>query len=202
MNELPSKEVFRKWFCDSLEIDDRIRDSLKAIGEFNHDLEQEGSYPYIPMGACDKLYELFSRILQLPGYRRKFLDVGCGTGRIVKLAQKCGIPAKGIEYHSPYIKLGEIAFEFSSGDLIEKNAFELDYNFLKDFDIIYTYMPLYDREKMSKFHVSMVCEAKFGTIFVEMLPSYYPMNEFFGTRNQVDLWDAVPFAAVQKKTYD
>lgn len=202
MDKMPSKEEFAKWMRKTEEADREIRQTLSSVDKYRTAIEKEGSYPYIAFHDPFALYELFSKILEMPLNTRRFVDIGCGTGRIVNLAQACGIPAKGLEYHEPYTKLGREIFGLADEDITVGNAFDITSDFLHDFEFIYTYMPLFNGEKMTKLHTHLYEKAHYGTILVEMLPRYYPMSKFYGTKNAVDLWDRVPFAAVRKSYYE
>lgn len=164
-------------------IDREIRQSLSAADLYHHSAEVKGSYPYIAFHDEQRLCDFFRMLLQkhqsvYPNRPLKLLDVGAGTGRIVYLAKRFGIPAMGIEYHEPYVKLGREYFGLSEEELVVGDAFEMSVEFLAPITVIYTYMPLYNPLKMSELHFSMYHKTQYGTVFAEMLPSYYPMNEF------------------------
>jgi len=176
MDKMPSMSEFADWMRESERKDDEIRHTLKAVGKYDHDLQKEGSYPYIPFHGYRYLHEVFSMVLKEKPERRGFVDIGCGTGRIVYLAKRCGIPAKGLEYHEPYTKLGKEMFGLSEEDLVVGNAFDVSDKFLCGFSFIYTYMPIMNPRKMTQLHVSLMEKAGYRTTFLEMLPKYYPMN--------------------------
>jgi SAM-dependent methyltransferase len=176
-----SLEKFRKIEQNATNID-RI-----ARGNYSEDdiAENKNFWYYIPFCNEEDLFEAFSLAKEnlernvLP-YRKnqniRFLDVGAGTGRIVKIAKDFGFDAFGIEYEEEYIKAGRNAFGFSEKELFQKDAFDIDMDLLKDVDIIYTYMPVRHRELMGKLHCQLYSRAKYHAILLEMHPVYYPAN--------------------------
>lgn len=165
-------------------IDEKDRQLIRKLdyeGKLRHGVRE--SYDYIPNHGTKGLYEAFShiKITLENAYRHDigFIDVGAGTGRIVKLAKEFGFnPVCGVEFQEQYVKLGRKEYRLSDKELVVKDAFTLDAEFLKDFRAVYTYMPLIDRKRMSAlcFHLNNI--AKESTVFVEMLPEYFPLNRF------------------------
>ena len=206
-SKIPSKKAFYDWCEESSWKDYEIRKALSEADLYNHPLEKDGSYPYIPFSADAALYDLFEKISKMRASETtvierdkiSLLDVGCGTGRIVWLAKKFGLSAKGLEYHEPYVKLGKEYFGLSDEDLMVGNAFDLKYDFLKQFRVIYTYMPLYKPVEMTRLHFSMYYEAARHTIFVEMLPSYYPMSELRHRNFRPLGWEDVYYSVAEKR---
>jgi SAM-dependent methyltransferase len=180
-------------------IDLGIRGKMNDAGIYNHEVKE--SSPYIPFHHVEKLYELFSGIRRLEDIlcrKISLLDVGAGTGRIVYLAKKCGISAKGIEFHKPYVEAGRKAFKLSKDELQVQNAFDLSVEFILQFGVIYTYIPIKDISRMTELHFSLVNkiqsfkekdeEGIHSVIFTEMCRVYYP-------------WTFVSSDTVVKSTY-
>lgn len=189
MDNIMSLEKFRKIEQNASEIDRIARGNYSE----NDIVENKDFWHYIPFCKVGDLFEAFSLAKEkleenvLP-YRSnkklKFLDVGCGTGRIVKIAQDFGFDAFGIEYEEKYIKAGRKAFGFSEKELFQKDAFDIDKDFLKNVDIIYTYMPIRTEELMGKLHCQLYSRAKFATVLLEMFPCYYPASSLVcGSKN-------------------
>jgi SAM-dependent methyltransferase len=138
---------------------------------------------YIPFGHTEDLYDAFSlakdktekNILPYGSSKKiRFLDVGAGTGRIVQIAKNFGFDAFGIEYEQKYVKAGRKVFGFTEQELFQKDAFDIDTDFLANVDIIYTYMPVKNKELMGKLHNQLYSRAMYNTILLEMYPVYYP----------------------------
>jgi SAM-dependent methyltransferase len=166
-------------------IDWKVRCKMYDTETFKHKVDE--SWSYVPFLEEEKLYGLFSGIRKLEDIlcqKISLLDVGAGTGRIVYLAKKCGISAKGIEFHQPYVESGRKAFKLSKDELQVQNAFDLSVEFLLQFGVIYTYMPLKDTARMTELHFSLVNkiqsfkekdgEGSHSVIFAEMCRVYYP----------------------------
>ena len=186
MDKIMSLEKFRKIEQNASEIDRIATRNYSESGNYNCDRrENKDFWWYIPFTHTEDLFHALSLVKKsqeetvLP-YRSnkklKFLDVGAGTGRIVKIAKDFGFDAFGIEYEEKYVKAGRKAFGFSEKELFQKDAFDIDADFLKDVDIIYTYMPVKNTELMGKLHTQLYSRAVYNTILLEMYPVYYPAS--------------------------
>lgn len=180
--KFPTEKEFKEYYDKIADLDYEVRHSLGISGKYSHGVDR--SFTYIQFTNRKVLYWLFKQIAT-NYFSPKLLDVGAGTGRIVLLAEFCGIPAHGIEFHKPYIEAGVKFLGISPEKLYHKDAFELDYKFLQNYNVIYTYMPIADFWEMSRLHLHMVKNAEYGTTFFEMLPQYYPMKNFAGERSNV-----------------
>lgn len=173
---------FRDLHQNYLKEDEEIRRALRDTEQFNHKIV--GSFPYIPYTGTRTLYEIFSGIREAYENRTyypdggKFLDIGAGTGTIVKLAKDFGLSAVGIEFHEPYVIAGRKLHGLSDEELVLENAFNLHREFLTQFQVIYTYMPLCNSDKMSELHFQIFRRLDYEAVMVEMLPNYYPMDNF------------------------
>ena len=185
MNKTKFYEIAKEVTKVDYDTVDSLRDSREYTGE-KHRVTSEsndGYFPYISI-YTDRLYPMFCRVMEHFSDSRsvdeiRFLDVGAGTGRIVRLAKEFGFQAEGIEYHSPYVEAGRKAHGLSEEELMVGDAFDLDSRFYRQFDVIYTFMPILDKKLMCKLHTHLVYEATadaFPVLFVEMLPEYYPLN--------------------------
>lgn len=155
--------------------------TAREIRQKQHETDRpqaNGRFPYIPFTDDSTLFTLFEILREECGMSKvKFLDVGCGTGRIVKLALNYGFPVvNGVEIHQPYIDYGNKLYGFTNNELIQGNAFELSQEFVRQFNVIYTYKPLCNSNYMRELHINLYNKASSGTFFVEMLPDYYPMT--------------------------
>lgn len=178
-----SMEDFKQLY-DKISVEDSA-----AMGLLNAQKTREhgvaGVYPYISFRGFDDLWELFEALtLKFRGKENvKFLDVGAGTGRIPKLGKEYGFgKSVGVEFFEPYVKAGRKFHKLSESELLVKDGFTLTRGFLQDFNVIYTYMPIVDSRKMTQLHSHLVFEADWNTVFVEMLPRYYPMAVYEGNK--------------------
>lgn len=174
-----SKEDFCK--ADDLlrEKDHAIRIALSAENAYYHGVQE--SYPYISFSNPEILWQLFDALSQHFGGKEKvrFIDVGCGTGRIVKLARIYGLgKVHGLEFHKPYVDKGIKEFGLSLEDFTVGDAFDTTPEFLDRFNCIYTYMPIHDRKKMGFLALHLASNSVWNTVHVEMLPDYFPVCNF------------------------
>lgn len=113
--------------------------------------------------------------------RLKFLDVGCGVGQKVFLAQMLGFQSYGLELRKELIEEGNSLFQTVCGNrqywgqkdeslnaFIQGNALEFDR--YGDFDIIYFYCPLFNRKMQQTLEERIAKTAKAGTIVIGALP--------------------------------
>lgn len=169
------------------EIDNAGIYALEQTKNMRH--KKDEYYPYIPQHRTDDLWRVFFEASMYFNGDEKvsLLDVGCGTGRILKLAKEYGIKEVcGVEFHKPYVEIGKKIHGLSNKELIVADAFTLDGKFLEKFNVIYTYMPIRDRSLMSNLNLHLIKNASRRTIFIEMQADYYPVNNFRGNnRGQV-----------------
>lgn len=92
-------------------------------------------YPYIPLP-----YDSFIENLSVvgPGNGRSFLDVGCGIGTKLVMANKMGWKVSGIEIHEPYMEKATLIAPFAELERIDANL----YDGYGDFDLVYLYNPM------------------------------------------------------------
>lgn len=151
----------------------------------NREVGKPNYYPYIPFTNHNKLFDVFFMLKRfvnaLNNKKPKFVDIGAGTGRIVKLAQKFGFDAFGIEYVEKNVSIGRKLYGLSDEELFQGDAFELTRKQMADVNIVYTYMPIHDSNLMTKLHMHLATITSHRTIIAEMLPKYYPMNLFCGS---------------------
>jgi SAM-dependent methyltransferase len=192
MNRFLTQKEFGKQY-DLIEDIDLSIISVICKEELDH--KSKESYPYIPNHYFESLYFIFSNMWEYkhkyprsPIFKLSLLDVGAGSGRIVALAKACGIQAKGVEFHAPYVELGRKFYELSEDELIVGNAFDLKNDFLKQFSVIYTYMPIRNDARMAALHFHLESQAGDSTTFIEMLPRYYPMRHFSMTETYKPFW--------------
>ena len=176
-----SSEEFQKFvqYWEKMEKkDDKLERELDREGKLYHDVKE--SYFYIPFHGDYTFFDMISFIRNYkPRWHKrdiKVLDVGAGTGLKVKILNDYGVDAVGIEFQEEYVKVGRKAWKLTSEQLIVENAFNLTREFLSQFTHIYTYMPLRDPIRMGQLHVFLYSMVMHDTFFMEMLPSYYPMD--------------------------
>lgn len=170
-----SREEFVSELSRITRIDERI--TRKFSPELGESCYKNGRYPYIRFPYPREIYDMFKLLYEkTQGGCRNFLDVGCGTGRMLKLAELWGFNSFGVEIEEKFVEPGLKAYKIPKNRITIKDANLLDYEFLKEFNIIYTYMPIRDMEKMSLLHLNLWNNAEKYTIFVETLPRYYPLN--------------------------
>jgi hypothetical protein len=170
----PFQRILVEYFLENEFKDYRIL-SLKAT------LEKipVGSFYYIPVNPIEFLFDLseFSWAhYEIWGHgsgKVKFIDLGCGPGATLLMAKELlFFDVMGIEIDPYMVKIGlEKKLNIIEGDFFEK------IDLIKDRNLIYTYMPLSDPEKMEK--LSRLIEKNMGekSVWIEMLPEY-PTGKF------------------------
>lgn len=141
-----------------------------------------GQYRYIPLDQ-NTFHQQLQEVIKLFPYIRdwdknpKFIDVGCGIGSKVFLAQQRGFTAYGIEITPKYVEIARklVAIRCSTGLLLEHgdekaaarifqgDAIEHSY---KDYDVIYFYCPLSDHKLEAKLEARIRDTAKSGAFVI------------------------------------
>lgn len=170
------RDKFEEIFLNISQSNGRLIRSMRDTNIIEHNIK--GSFPFIPYHGRDDLFVMFNGLQEAIGKTAPtFLDVGCGTGWIVKLAKELGFNAMGVEIYKPYVELGRMEFNLTENEVVCMDAFAITPEFLMSVDVIYTYMPLSDPNLMSKLHLDLYLKAHLPTLFIEMLPHYYPLNK-------------------------
>jgi len=137
----------------------------------------KGSYPFIPNNGLYRIIQTTKAIkLKLMygdtdenswnKYPETFLDVGCGYGNIMALANFNGFKVSGIEIDKRLIDIGKTlwgkGFKFYN-----ENAFK--FKKYKDFDVIYYYCPMRDVEKEKELEEIIERKMKKGAYLIPCL---------------------------------
>jgi SAM-dependent methyltransferase len=126
-----------------------------------NDPERTPWMPYQPADFIGMLWECLPEIAYSKGRPPSFLDVGCGPGTKMKIAQDLfGFDAAGIE--SDETMAAEAQREFGHHAIC---ADALSYSFYYGwFDVIWLYRPLRDSELETRLEASIVANMKPGAI--------------------------------------
>ncbi len=138
---------------------------------------QEDHYPYIRLS-----YDLFFDLLKQPFLKKggEFIDVGCGIGDKVALANLVfGYNATGIEYTPLTYYTGVCYLTGRNGyfhdswgratavHLVLGDAFDHNY---KPYDVIYLYHPIRNSHKMRELYLHIFKTMKRNAVLIEALP--------------------------------
>lgn len=155
----------------------KIRDGYESTKGTKH-------YGFIPsrtMSILEALYVLY--IHMDGGYRHynnrySFLDIGCGIGNVVLLAEKVGFDAYGLEYNN---KIYNVAKKFIDKYHIFKGDMTNFRNYDK-YDVLYCYSPINDGKVMTKFTAKLAKAVKPGAYVILNGYSY-----IFGSSKEFEL---------------
>ena len=139
------------------------RDSIKQT---QNDTKSE--YPFVPMDTrqayeqilCAKNYLDASSIDNQSDY--SFIDVGCGIGQIMILAEMAGFNAFGIE-KDPYPC--KIAQKLMGTDKVSQ-ADIWDYDGYGDFDVVYYFRPFSTKKLQGRFEKLIEDKVKVGGLII------------------------------------
>lgn len=127
------------------------------------------SYPFIPYTpsiAIEQLMIAFNHLKNIPGTKR-FLDAGCGIGNIMLLARTMGFDVCGLEIDPTVIKVAKQINRDIASDIKKQNI--TTYKKYSNFDVIYYFCPIDQREKQQKFEEYVENQMKVGAI---LIPNY------------------------------
>lgn len=129
-----------------------------------------GEFYYIPL-VLDRFFQMLDAGLLALGERNHctWVDVGCGIGTKVILAQTCytwsgiTLTAKGIEKDPRYVEIArKTTLEACGRDaIVEADALTHDYS---PYDLIYFYRPLIDDLKQTALEKQIIETCKPGTV--------------------------------------
>src|SRR5690606_17323835 len=142
-------------------------------------------YPNASFSVLRFIEELRS-IQQIDGVGARFLDVGCGLGNKVWIAQVLGFDAYGLEINQRYV---DIARDYIGARRIichDGTTFQ-DYS---QYDVIYFYNPMPSME----LETAIVSKAKKGAIIFHAIGLRTRPNRIFNrlTPNVMQLTDEAP----------
>ena len=128
--------------------------------------QERGYYRFIPLTTA-YFCELMDEVDKLTKPRNavpKFLDIGCGVGTKVVLAERW-FSAFGLEINPGYARIARKVFNSSWGHrIIRGNA--LTFKRYAEFDILYFYCPLRNGSMEKAFEQRLAREAKPGAIVI------------------------------------
>lgn len=127
-------------------------------GSDDLDFRKRGYYNYIPT-QTNRIKQLITDyILPIPNKKElKFLDAGAGTVIIPRIVKAIGFKeAKGLEYNTFLVKK-------SHNELIEGDILSYDFS---EWDVIYSYNPLADRELMVQGLLNIMGTMSKGSTFI------------------------------------
>jgi SAM-dependent methyltransferase len=129
-----------------------------------------GHYPFI-MRDMNNVISMVTHARKHFGHRRrtepkpKFLDCGCGVGNVVLMAHFAGFDAYGIEYDSVTLQRGRRLlkqFRVNPKKLFQGDI--LEYPNYADYDVLYGYCPMCDRDKEDAFESKVRLDMKIGAL--------------------------------------
>lgn len=154
------------------------------------------AFRYIPLSPKVFIKQLRAATPFVPGralgHTAKFIDVGCGIGSKVLLADHAdfGITAKGIEFRKEYIELAR-RVAGNSDKIIHGDAFDHDF---KPYDIIYFYCPIHIPDQERKLEEHLFKTAKKGALFLANNAHHF---DLWGDKKKVrKLWEHVLFQKI------
>lgn len=137
---------------------------------------REGRYPCIHMGPdsfikmVTRAKSLFDNLYNLrydSPFPPKFLDVGCGIGARISLAQVLGFEGYGLEINPTYYKVAIHRLRLPKNRIFNVDARAFD-NY-KMFNIIYFYCPMADHRLQLELEEAVYQGAREGAILIQCL---------------------------------
>lgn len=157
-------------------------DEYREIGEGD-------KFPYVPADILEVGDVLVSVRSEILGKMKNpsFIDVGCGFGDKVLLAEAAGFFSYGIEYCKSTWEMSQQFFPKGNKRIFHGDAFEHDFS---SYDAIYLFCPIREDEVMVQLFTHIVSSAKCGAVIIEMLPRYiYRCSHLFASIPDVGSYD-------------
>jgi hypothetical protein len=148
-------------------------------------------YSFIPFGV----HQLIPSFIALKALGcRRFLDVGCGVGNIVKTAEMVGFKSYGIECNQDLKKL-QLTRNIGYID-----AFEFD--FYDKYDLIYYFRPMCDETSQLQFEYAVIKGMKPGAYLMGLGSSWQCFNGEYRTKfNQSQVEEMIKEFKKLRKVY-
>ena len=135
--------------------------SENILGDVNNDMYDSVPSPLFAINLIKK----YSK----PGYN--FIDIGCGYGNIVRIAEELKLNSKGIELKKELKKYHQgISVDYT-------NAINYDYS---NYDIIYLYRPISSIDKSNELFKQIFTTSKKGAIIIYIFP-----HDFFSYKEDL-----------------
>jgi SAM-dependent methyltransferase len=127
---------------------------------------------------------------------KRFLDVGCGPGNVMLIAESLGFLPTGIEYNpslvrrAPYPRLELYSAENARG-IYQQDAFKFVH--YGDFDVVYLYCPVANHGLEVMLENLIESQLKKGAIYIANTKKdksimANPRFEFLGAENDLPIW--------------
>ena len=122
-------------------------------------------FGFIPHYGYDDTVHVLTKLLGNPyrhdyANRKKFLDIGCGIGNIILLAQAVGYAADGLEYDPKTCKAAKSVCRSTAAKIFKTDMNKFGH--YGDYDVLYYYQPMVGGYDMDKFAHKLAKEMKPG----------------------------------------
>jgi len=159
-----------------------------AAEKYDHYVKSDGGYKCIHLRVAlfiQQLNDVVKHLNLTPEQisNMKFLDVGCGVGQKIFLANCFGFRARGLELRKELISAGQNLFSdlrveirhdgYYSPEPFFIHGDALTYDGYNDFDILYFYCPLMAENLEIKLEEKLAKDAKPGAIVLANLPKHF-----------------------------
>jgi len=161
------------------------RAAIRTNCDTSEKCDSNGSYTFIPHnveGVIERLLNLREHLMQQPGIwldcfiNMSFLDVGCGIGNILLLANAIGFgKAIGLEFDPFTIEQSKGLWpkgrdiRIEEMDIIKYNGYSLH-------DVIYFYRPFNCEDKQFALETKIVKQMKIGAYIIPVYGAYHCYN--------------------------
>ena len=167
MTKETSEKLSHLAFCLVRQNDERINNEINKDNRLNpNNKDYFTSIPSNPEHLAinlEKIIENFNKTNKKTPYKElTFLDVGCGTGTTIQIAENLGYKARGIEYNL----LMKPIHEQKGIDVWYGDA--LNYIQYHEADVIYYYRPIYNDEIQKNLEHKIETEAKRGAFIIAL----------------------------------
>ena len=153
---------YRSYYLSTLS---EINDELEKFN--NNEQPDENSYfPSVPSPLY--IIDIINKCNE-SGFN--FLDIGCGFGNLLKVAEKMGMNADGIELNESLSKYHKDLNVF----YIDALKQEFDYN---KYDVIYLFRPIFDNAKAEELFANIIKTAKIGCVIIYLEP-HWDFDEYY-----------------------
>lgn len=166
------------------------------LNSYGYELEDKTPcFGFIPSGnlidTLNQLRIIGKRLRKKTGHSPKFIDIGCGIGNIVLLANAAHYEATGLEYDLETCKTAKHLCKRTNIKII-KGDMRTFKNYCK-YDVLYFYQPMRDYHAMLTFTTELAKQMKPGAYLIcnDLSESFENSKDFYQVGKK-DLWRKKP----------
>jgi trans-aconitate methyltransferase len=128
-------------------------------------------HPYTPWPISDFIPALCAAMLATSG--RRYLEIGCGIGTKLVIAEAFGLETHGIDVREQYVAAARHLCPEARIEIADARGYDL-----RPFDVVYSYRPFIHENQQAEFDETLVGRMKRGSVLItpdRHMPEWSPI---------------------------